>query len=393
MKVHVAIVSEQVLANLIPALMERPEVVVLVASDEMVRRKLAGRLERLLEKAGMDVVVKPGVPEVGLAAIHEFALELLGELGQRWPGAEVVLNATGGTKLMSLGFVEFFRGAARIIYTDTRHRCIEVLPDGREGRAEPVPMGNVLDVPRYLEAQGLRYVTALSDNVDGLARVQTRKPVAKHLAHHAPQLESFFRAMNKLADEALGRGETLVAPHQALHYAPDARSPWAAALRKLSEAKVLSWQEGGADIGFFDAAGAAFLRGGWLEEYAFHVIRDAQVQDTRLGVEVRPFDIRQENADKVRNEFDVLACHGNQLLFVECKTVRFHEGENDNTVSYKLKSLGETARGLFGESWLLSAQAPTEILVERCRQARIRLLGPADLPKLREQVLAWMEGR
>src|SRR5574337_1236878 len=99
MRIHVAIVSDQVLANLIPALMERPELVVLVASPKMAERGLARRLERLLKKEGMDVEVRAGAPGVGLAAIHDFALELLGELGQRWPGAEVVLNATGGTKL------------------------------------------------------------------------------------------------------------------------------------------------------------------------------------------------------------------------------------------------------------------------------------------------------
>lgn len=393
MRIQIAIVSDQILANLIPALMERPEVVVLVASQEMAARGLDRRLDRLLGEAGIGVEVRGKAPAVGLAAIQDFALGLLEELNDRWPGAELVLNATGGTKLMSLGFVEMFRGEARIIYTDTRHRCIEVLAEAKGAVPAPIPMANVLDVPHYLAAQGLRYAGAISDDREAMAHIARRKAAAKYLAMNAPRLEPFFRTMNAIADDALGKGKTLVAPHQALNYAPDTRSPWAEALRELARAGVLSWQDGQADIGFFDANGPLFLRGGWLEEYAFHVVRDAQAQDVRMGVDVRPFEIRPENADKVTNEFDVLACHGNQLLFVECKTLRFREGENDNTVSYKLQSLGDAARGLFGKSWLLSAQAPTEVLRERCKQARIHLVGPADLPKLKEHVKAWMAGQ
>ena len=56
----------------------------------------------------------------------------------------------------------------------------------------------------------------------------------------------------------------------------------------------------------------------------------------------------------------------------------------------KLAVVGETARGLFGETWLLSARTPTPLLAERAQQARIRLLGPVELPKLRETVRQWM---
>ena len=48
---------------------------------------------------------------------------------------------------------------------------------------------------------------------------------------------------------------------------------------------------------------------------------------------------------------------------------------NDNDLAYNLKSLGETARGLFGETWLHSAQTLTPMLEERELQARIKVLG------------------
>jgi len=88
------------------------------------------------------------------------------------------------------------------------------------------------------------------------------------------------------------------------------------------------------------------------------------------------------------NEFDVLACHMNQMLHIECKTLRYR-GENDNEIAYKLDSLGDDVRGLFGHTWLLSAREPTEVLIARARRARIRLVPPAELQHLRDLVREW----
>ncbi|NBC47163.1 MAG: DUF1887 family protein, partial [Gammaproteobacteria bacterium] len=50
---------------------------------------------------------------------------------------------------------------------------------------------------------------------------------------------------------------------------------------------------------------------------------------------------------------------------------------------------GEDARGLFGSTWLLSAREPTDTLIARARRARIRLVPPAELQRLRELVRQW----
>ena len=388
MKIHLAIVSDQILANLIPALMDRPDKVLLVISTDMAKRKLDLRLARLLEREGMTVERHENAPEVGMRQIHEYASRLCTDLLERHADPEIVLNATGGTKPMSFAFVEVFRGiASRIIYTDTRHRQIESLPNANAALADPEPMRDVLDVPRYLAAQGLQFSKAASDSSDFCARMQARKAAAKFFGKNCAELSSsgFIGKFNWLANQALDSDGSLSEPRQRLDYAPHARSIWAQALRQLVQAKCLGWTEGETDVVFIDEERTQFVRGGWLEEYTFHIVHDDKPFDARMGVEVLI-----EGSDRARNEFDVLACHGNQLLFIECKTLKFEEGRNDNELAYKLKSLGETARGLFGETWLLSAQPPTPMLEERARQARVRLLGPTELPRLREIVQCWM---
>lgn len=386
MKIHVMIVSDQILANLIPALMERPDKALLVITPDMKQRGQDKRLIRLLAQERIKTERHDEAPDVDMRVIHAYASRLRDGLVESHAEAEIVLNATGGTKLMSLGFVEVFRGiASRILYTDTRHRRIESLPNAGTAPADPSPMTDVLNVPRYLAAQGLAFLRAASDVADLRERMQARKTAAKFLARNAIRLESFIRTMNALAEKALNREGLLIEPRQNLHYPPDPRSIWAEALRELIKAKCLGWNEGESEVVFIDEERTQFVRGGWLEEYAFHVLHDEKPFDARMGVEVR-----QDGGGKATNEFDVLACHGNQLLFIECKTLKFEEGKNDNDLSYKLKSLGETARGLFGETWLLSAQSTTPTLEERAGQARFRLVGPADLPRLRELVQAWM---
>jgi Domain of unknown function (DUF1887). len=214
------------------------------------------------------------------------------------------------------------------------------------------------------------------------------KFLGKHIAD--PNLQTFIGAMNRLVDRALENipgtyEERLVAPDQAFETVPF--GIWAKALGELMKAGLITWQDGSPDVTFTSVEAARFVRGGWLKEYAWHTVKDAGAFDTRLSVEGVWADTQ-----KTINEFDVLACHINQLLFIEYKTPRIGPN-NENDIAYKLKSLSQDARGLFGDTWLLSARQPSEVLIERAKQARFRLIGPDELANLRELVLDWLSGR
>jgi hypothetical protein len=382
--IQVALVSEQTLANLLPALHEpRPDRVVLVASDEMARRQLHLRQQRLMRHFGIDVQIESGAPDADLERIRDFALELLGRLQVVYPGAELVLNATGGNKLMMLGFIEAFRGDARIVYADTQHGRIEALRTEGGAAQPPLPMCDVLDVPGYLRAQGFVYEAARSDRPDELRDVHSRKAAAKHLGAHAAQLGSFIGALNRASAKALDeRSEVLVAPRQEFEHLS---SPlWRDALVVLNRSGALKWF-GGEDFEFPDAGAARFCGGGWLEEYVWHIVRDAHPYDKRWSV-------TGHWEQGARNEFDVLAVHRNRLLFIECKTLRLGRAEDsDSDVLYKVDSLGRSARGLFGETWLVLAREPAPQVMERADTQRIRPIGPAELVHLRTEVIDWMK--
>jgi hypothetical protein len=342
----------------------------------------------LLSRKGITTESRTGAPDTSVRDIQKFASQLAEEIVDAHADAEVVLNATGGTKLMALGFVEVFRGIARrTIYTDTAHRAIQTLPDTDGQVAEPQMMSNVLDIPLYLEAQGFNLKEVVSNDLAWRERAEQRKAAAAYLAENASRNQNFIGALNYLASKALGDGgEELVAPCQTFSTKPSGW--WARALRELVNWNLLRWQEGSKDVEFLEAERTRFLNGGWLEEYAWRVVREAGAYDVSLGV-----NGHWHGASSIPNEFDVLAAQQNELLFLECKTLRHHARDDqysDSDIAYKVDSLGQDVRGLFGETWLLTAREPTDVLRQRARQARIRLVEPRELPKLHELVRAWV---
>ncbi|MFW6259022.1 MAG: DUF1887 domain-containing protein, partial [Halochromatium sp.] len=147
MSTQVVLVSDQVLQNLIPILMERPTRVCLVLTEAMTRRGADRRLAAQLRGVEAQLIRCERCPDSGFPQIRAFAHQVAETLLNAGADTEIVLNATGGTKLMSLAFVEAFRGlASRILYTDTAHRCIEYLAssaqDGPASIPTPTPMSN-----------------------------------------------------------------------------------------------------------------------------------------------------------------------------------------------------------------------------------------------------------
>ena len=383
LRIHVAIVSDQTLPTLIPVLMERPDMVILVCTPAMRQKKLDRRIQKILDKNGIPCEVQHGAPDAGLEAIEEFATQALIDLQERWPQAELTFNATGGTKLMTLGFLEVLRPDCKYVtYTDTSHGQIEYIHPRAPARLAPKPMVNILKVGDYLAAQGFSAIPA-SDDDDAQGRITRRKPAAKFLGRHAAALQDLIGTLNgRMAKALTQRDEEVANPHIDLNHVSS--KLWREALSEFHKAGLIDW-EGGSSFTLMSAEAGRFLKGGWLEEYAWHVVRDERPYDCRINVRGN-----WATGQQAFNEFDVLASHRNQLLFIECKTLSYTQGGEDSELIYKIDSLSSDARGLYGQSWLLSAREPSQTITDRALLANLRVLGPEELPKLRDHVRKWM---
>ncbi|MHB1573453.1 MAG: Card1-like endonuclease domain-containing protein [Acidithiobacillus sp.] len=384
MRLHLCTVSGQILPNLIPALMERPDRVILLASASM--QEAAFHLRRILKEYEVEAEIEGNAPDSGLERIYEFAMQVAEKIQAQYPGAEITVNVTGGTKLMSFGLIEYFRSdAQRLIYTDTAHQVIESLPDPRGHHPATQPMTDVLDVKQYLDAQQFRVTRIRSDQKAWQDSVNTRKSLCKKLGEQAAVLGDFIGILNKAGGQALdNRGENLLQPEQTLPMVP--HGPWADMLMEMDTRNLLAWKRGTPSVTFLDAENTRFLSGRWLEEYVWHILKDNGAFDVRLGVEGNW--LRGKGS---KNELDVLATKTNRLLYVECKTLT-HREEKDSDLAYKADSLGNDLRGIFGETWLVTARPPTDNLLDRARQSHFKVIGPQELPALKEHVLAWVRG-
>lgn len=386
MKIHVCLVSDQTLANLIPALMERPDRIVLVATAEMKRRNQDIHLREILATHGLAAESVEDAPDVSLVRIRRYAEALAQALREAHGKAGITLNATGGTKLMMLGFVEVFqRDGARIIYTDTAHRRIEEI-----GRDTVTPMQNALDVPAYLAAQHMKFDRADSDDPSARAAVEQRASLTRFIGECAPRLQAGIKILNGIVAGALKRNSStnqdeLADPRFTLRNG--AWGDFARLLGRADKLGLIEWQDGAAEGRIADLESARYLNGGWLEEYAYLCLGACRPFDVRMGV-------HRAGADAELNEFDVLVAHFNQLLFVECKTANYlNQIGQANQVAYKVDSLGRQARGFFGETWLLSAISPPAELIDRARDAGIRVIGPDEIPRLDSLVAEWVKGK
>ncbi len=383
MLIHLAIVSDQFLPTVIPALMRRPGRMVLIASQKMQAK--AERLKQILANHGIPAIIRGSAPDSGIHLIRDYAVKQMARLAHTLDGHEVVFNATGGNKLMTLGFVEALRDRVdRIIYTDTAHDQIEVIHDRHRPDFQPEPMRQVLDVPTYLAIQGFQYHSCKSDDPSQQAQISARRPVAQTLAGLAAQDNRIIGYLNKLAHQAMDKaGQKLVAPAQHVKL----EEAWRQLFTELAGIGLIEW-DGERTLRFQSLEAARFLGGGWLEEYAYLAAKATGLYDVRLGVEGI-----WEKTMTARNEFDVLACHCNRMLFIECKTGKWgdQEQDNDNITSYKLESLSENIRGVFGATMLITAQQPTQVLRDRAKRAKVRLIEPQSLPKLSDLIIWWRD--
>lgn len=351
-RVLVCILSGQLAPNYIEVLQERPDYVYALASSEM--KGSAQYFSDLLEAEGLAHEVLYDVPS-DLAGMRHYGQALVRSLGLRHPQAQISLNATGGTKLMSLALVELFQAQlpdAQLWYTDTDHKCYVSLHD-----ASTRPLHSVLDIAHALAVNGARYKRALSDDAAQLSAIQQRAVFSRWLASHIGQLADtpqgkpgFLSNLNKLVNAALNPKSDALLQAQQRWFAPP-RGAWLQALEQaqaLGLLRIVDEQT----IEFCSLAATRYLRGGWLEEYAWLCAQELGIEHAALGVELEwPGKALVASA----NEMDVVLAQHNRLLVLECKTGRFGgvDGEGkEQQVLGLLDSLSKQALGSQGQRWL-----------------------------------------
>ncbi len=380
MHIHLCVVSAQLLANYIPIKMDKPNEVHLLSSIAMQKQGLTERFEKMLAQQGIPCVAHHNMPDSGMAEIQRYTGQLYKQLEQQYPDAQITVNITGGTKLMSIGLLDTFGSAKhRIIYTDTAKDVLESVVD-----CSIEPLSSVLSIAEYLAAYGIKVDEVLSADDEWKTRALQRRKATNVLSSTVknPKVNKIITTLNAMALAALSlNGEELLNPQQSFKWRITDEA-WLNVLTVLQQHNILELLPNKQDVIFYNSERTRFLCGHWLEEYAWLIIEDLALNEVGCSVQ-----ISRDNSTSI-NELDIIAIHNNRLLIIECKTINFknNRGKENSEILYKIDSIGEELRGLYGQKILLSASEVDYATHERAKAQGIKILRPDEL---RQFVAQW----
>lgn len=395
-QIHLCIVSGQSLPNLLPLCLYRPERIALAVSADM-QKNVQTMIDTLLKTGAIerpqDVITLPEMPSGEYASMLDWSRQHIGLLRQYLPDHQIVLNATGGTKLMSLALnTACQEQGGSVLYCDTNHDRIEWLSP--EPRLEELP-ADLLDSASIFKANGIERDGALSDDPEWCQRATERAGLTSRLARQAgSSLRQFIPALN----DALYEIKPEQLPQIGAFKQKAGSQTWRDALRWLEKAGLLQLAEpliptAPARVQIDSADALRYLTGGWLEEYLWLCMRDAGLQDVHSSQQIHA-DLGAADESRL-NELDLVVGHRNRVLVIECKTGDLQRKDAYNRMLDKLDSLGKRTGGLLTQCWLVAARWPHHSEAQQnrlrllARNRNITLVEPRHLADLPQRIQSW----
>ena len=362
------LVSAQPIPNLTPILDEslKPKTVVMLVSNDMQERGLA--LAKIFKERGIHVEQIAVANPWDADQISDLILDVLSQ----YPDGDIALNATGGTKLMSIAAYEAFRSVDYPIFYvhPEQDRLLWLQP-----KQPAVDFNNQLKIKDYLIAYGANQVEIPSTfGVKATIRSLTEHILAgielgslNYLAYQADN--------SKLAVE--------------INHGPLSR-PVLWELLDLFEQAGLCRINGHA-LQFTDAEARFIANGGWLEQHTYGIClnlkKELALQDVAANITIN----RQPGGKvPVKNEIDIALIKHNRLHLIECKTKRFDDQSAD--VLYKLDSLRDLMGGLQGRALLVSFNQLDKPSRARAKELNIHLICKTELQNLQQNLSRWLLG-
>ena len=355
-KILITIVSNSIEASLLPVLKTRAEFHLLLCTEKMQNKaeRLKNLINSTLSDKMADIEIVDELPEDDVHKIAQFIDLLIKFAKTRWRGTQLWLNITGGNKLTVLGAYQAATGQVdKIIYTDKQFNRLQVI-NSRNNNNDPIALGSLMDVKTYLAANDKLLVPTLSStDQHWQTRVKKRQEVTCWLGDNIPLLAhvdgpSFFNITSDLAAQTAS-GTSHFTSQQTLKEPLQGVSE--TALYKLNEAGVILWNSRNpAQIVFPSVEKAKYMCGGWLKEYLWLTASKLGISDVVIHAE-----FRNDNSDWTDslNKMDLILCHNNRLLMIECRATADIEKKTDLQTN-KLQMLSDDANELICDKLFVS---------------------------------------
>lgn len=265
-KILINLLSEQALPNYIAIRELEPDRVLALATPEF--KTQVG----LLQKA---TGVRHLVIEADAYDFRKNFDALALAFGQLPADADVIVNFTGGTKVMSLaaGFSALARarkGQTALVYIDSFKGVLEWLPFSPAGQLLPPEQRGIATTIPFSVYANLKN-ERIASTQERFKEGEERMPLFMALAGHG--LDALFK---KEKQRQLQDGAGNFAPAGEIQLADSGRLKWD---RDGAELVAPSGQR----LNYVGKGAAEFFGGRWLEEYAFHLLAQSGNFDQVLG--------------------------------------------------------------------------------------------------------------
>jgi len=290
------------------------------------------------------------------------------------PASRVAVNLTGGTKLMFTGaLTACWERGLEPFYFEVKHHNVIFLRDG-----STVPFVGAKSVEDFFAVNGFNVLTP--GHWEDAPYRETRLNVTKELWTTKHTLGRLYQS-DEFRRYKTPWGKTKNPP---FHW------NWGTSDAHLSNTGAATLVLNGKSIPIpkCDDYGQ-YLGGGWLEEYAFTLLRTieakGQIHDLRIGIEVGYSEKTPYTRESPSGEFDCAFTDGKRLWLVECKA-GYVKQEHIQKLENNLKTYGGiAAKGILVSSFPIDSAQGKRI----SSSTSIRTVQAEDVrPEVIERIIA-----
>ncbi|MCX7983503.1 MAG: DUF1887 family CARF protein [Bacteroidetes bacterium] len=335
MSTIVCLVSRQVMQNVLPILMYAPRSVFLLTTEE--EAICAQRIKNLCNQKRIEATVIKGIHAYTPVTVANSIKKIV----QMIPQNEVMVNLTGGTKLMSIAAFETARSLGiPTFYCNTEGKEIIYLSPAEKRE----PLVAPLTIEEYLLAHG--YTISEEKSMNEIKIFSTLFTKVELNGHFRSLAELFSLVHSKGLDSS----RYAVSTKDKVFTFQKNYDAYVIQYNKQEQLKVMA---------------SGFNPGAWLE-YWVYMKQNSHVNEIKTGVKV-------VSRNGTVNEVDVIYLKDYILHLISCKTGNFSSQE----ALHQLEALRILMAGTFGKGFLVvcgCSKGVFDRMKLRARELRIPVL-------------------
>lgn len=401
----VCIASGQTMQNLLPVLYLKPERLLVICSDDNKSTDSYQNLKGVINNMLPNIVVEK-IPLTEKAPtwqqVQAFATPCFKHWKEKYSQYQLVLNITGGTKVMSAGMLASWQALGlEAFYCHTgKSVTLEWLNNQSGGVQTFDKQSPLLNIEHYLNVHGFNFIDKnwINNHRTKVKRAHQNKAITNELSKYAAknsQNHNYFGKINMAAERKLNKNYSLKDKQKPIYGKFDkCLIPLYEYLvdQDLLQYKVITNNgKTFTDHQFKDTETTEFLNGFWVEDYLTNILHELEQEHViapecwASGIEIKTEGKQNEYA---KNELDIVILSRNRLLIIECKSSHL---DNQDPIN-KLLMLKEKGGGLFGEAWILSAKNPKNEFISRANIFKIKVLCMQQFGDVKQILKDWILG-